>query len=183
MLYGSIRIGTERMDLVPTKERVHKGIALVPEGRRLFSDLTVRENLEIGGYSQPKANIPHSLERVLSLFPRLGVRLKQESSSLSGGEQQMLAIGRALMTEPKLLLLDELLLGLMPRMVDDCYITLQRLQSEGMTILLVEQNTQKALAVADEVSVLESGTVAWQGTAEEARQDSSIIEAYIGLRG
>ena len=182
VLSGSIRIGTERMDLVPTKERVHKGIALVPEGRRLFSDLTVRENLEVGGYSQPKANIPHSLERVLSLFPRLGVRLKQESSSLSGGEQQMLAIGRALMTEPKLLLLDELSLGLMPRMVDDCYITLQRLQSEGMTILLVEQNTQKALAVADEVSVLESGTVAWQGTAEEARQDSSIIEAYIGLR-
>ena len=181
VLSGSIRIGTERMDLVPTKERVHKGIALVPEGRRLFSDLTVRENLEVGGYSQPKANIPHSLERVLSLFPRLGVRLKQESSSLSGGEQQMLAIGRALMTEPKLLLLDELSLGLMPRMVDDCYITLQRLQREGMTILLVEQNTQKALAVADEVSVLESGTVAWQGTAEEARQDSSIIEAYIGL--
>jgi branched-chain amino acid transport system ATP-binding protein len=182
VLSGSIRIGTERMDLVPTKERVHKGIALVPEGRRLFSDLTVRENLEVGGYSQPKANIPHSLERVLSLFPRLGVRLKQESSSLSGGEQQMLAIGRALMTEPKLLLLDELSLGLMPRMVDDCYITLQRLQSEGMTILLVEQNTQKALAVADEVSVLEFGSVAWQGTAEEARQDSSIIEAYIGLR-
>tara|TARA_B110000196_G_scaffold90367_1_gene78215 strand:+ start:4169 stop:4876 length:708 start_codon:yes stop_codon:yes gene_type:complete len=182
VLSGSIRIGTERMDLVPTKERVHKGIALVPEGRRLFSDLTVRENLEVGGYSQPKANIPHSLERVLSLFPRLGVRLKQESSSLSGGEQQMLAIGRALMTEPKLLLLDELSLGLMLRMVDDCYITLQRLHREGMTILLVEQNTQKALAVADEVSVLESGTVAWQGTAEEARQDSSIIEAYIGLR-
>ena len=94
----------------------------------------------------------------------------------------MLAIGRALMAEPRLLLLDELSLGLMPRMVEDCYIALQQLQREGMTILLVEQNTQQALSVADDVTVLESGTVAWRGTAEKARQDTSIIEAYIGLR-
>ena len=178
---GSIWLGTERLDIVPTKERVHRGIALVPEGRRLFSDLTVRENLEVGGYTQPKANISHNIERVLSMFPMLVERLKQVSGLLSGGEQQMLAIGRALMTQPKLLLLDELSLGLMPRMVDDCYIALQQLQREGMTILLIEQNTQKALSVADEVCVLESGTVAWKGTAEEARHDSSIIEAYIGL--
>ena len=179
---GSIRISSERLDQVPTKERVRLGVALVPEGRRLFADLTVRDNLEVGGYSQPKENISHNLERVLTMFPRLGERLKQESGLLSGGEQQMLAIGRALMAEPKLLLLDELSLGLMPRMVEDCYIALQQLQREGMTILLVEQNTQQALAAADDVTVLESGTVAWRGTAEKARQDKSIIEAYIGLR-
>ena len=179
---GSIRINSGRLDRVPTKERVRLGVALVPEGRRLFSDLTVRDNLEVGGYSQPKENISHNLERVLTMFPRLGERLKQESGLLSGGEQQMLAIGRALMAEPKLLLLDELSLGLMPRMVEDCYNALHQLQSEGMTILLVEQNTSQALAVADDVCVLESGTVAWSGTAEQARQDPGIIDAYIGLR-
>jgi branched-chain amino acid transport system ATP-binding protein len=179
---GSIMIGSEQLDQVPTKERVRRGVALVPEGRRLFSDLTVRDNLEVGGYSLPKENISRNLERVLTMFPRLGERIKQESGLLSGGEQQMLAIGRALMAEPKLLLLDELSLGLMPRMVEDCYIALQQLLREGITILLVEQNTQQALAAADDVTVLESGTVAWQGTAEKARQDSSIIEAYIGLR-
>ena len=179
---GSIRISSGWLDRVPTKERVRLGVALVPEGRRLFSDLTVRDNLEVGGYSQSKENISHNLERVLTMFPRLGERLKQESGLLSGGEQQMLAIGRALMAEPKLLLLDELSLGLMPRMVEDCYNALHLLQSEGMTILLVEQNTSQALAVADDVCVLESGTVAWSGTAEQARQDSGIIDAYIGLR-
>lgn len=179
---GSIRMGAERLDQLPTKERVQRGVALVPEGRRLFPDLTVRENLEVGGYSRPKARIPQNLDRVLSLFPRLAERLGQQSGSLSGGEQQMLAIGRGLMAEPKLLLLDELSLGLMPRMVEDCYAALQQLRSEGITLLLVEQNTRQALAVADEVCVLESGSVAWRGTAEQARQDTGIIEAYIGLR-
>ena len=179
---GSILMETERIDQVPTKKRIQRGIALVPEGRRLFSELTVRENLEVGGYSHPKTRVSQNLDLVLSLFPRLGERLGQESVSLSGGEQQMLAIGRALMAEPKLLLLDELSLGLMPRMVEDCYIALHQLQSDGMTILLVEQNTRQALDVADDVCVLESGTVAWRGTAEQARQDSGIIEAYIGLR-
>ena len=179
---GSIWMGAERLDQVPTKERVQRGVALVPEGRRLFPDLTVRENLEVGGYSRPKARIPQNLDRVLSLFPRLAERLGQQSGSLSGGEQQMLAIGRGLMAEPKLLLLDELSLGLMPRMVEDCYAALQQLRSEGITLLLVEQNTRQALAVADEVCVLESGSVAWRGTAEQARQDTGIIEAYIGLR-
>jgi branched-chain amino acid transport system ATP-binding protein len=179
---GSIWMGAERLAQVPTKERVQRGVALVPEGRRLFPDLTVRENLEVGGYSRPKARIPQNLDRVLSLFPRLAERLGQQSGSLSGGEQQMLAIGRGLMAEPKLLLLDELSLGLMPRMVEDCYAALQQLRSEGITLLLVEQNTRQALAVADEVCVLESGSVAWRGTAEQARQDTGIIEAYIGLR-
>ena len=178
---GSILMGTDLINRVPTKKRVQRGIALVPEGRRLFSDLTVQENLEVGGYSHPKKNILHNLDQILSLFPRLGERLGQLSDSLSGGEQQMLAIGRALMAEPKLLLLDELSLGLMPRMVEECYIALNQLKNNGMTILLVEQNTRQALAVADNVCVLESGIVAWSGTAEQAKQDSGIIEAYIGL--
>ena len=179
---GSIHTGSRLLNLVPTKERVRIGVALVPEGRRLFYDLTVKDNLEVGSYSQPKENFLHNLERVLTIFPRLGERLKQESGLLSGGEQQMLAIGRALMAEPKLLLLDELSLGLMPRMVEECYNALKLLQNDGMTILLVEQNTSQALAVADDVCVLESGIVAWSGTAEKARQDSRIIDAYIGLR-
>ena len=124
---GSILMGTERLDQVPTKKRIQRGIALVPEGRRLFSELTVRENLEVGGYSHPKTRVSQNLDLVISLFPRLGERLGQESDSLSGGEQQMLAIGRALMAEPKLLLLDELSLGLMLRMVEDCYIALNQL--------------------------------------------------------
>ena len=179
---GSIRIGSERLDQVPTKDRVRMGVALVPEGRRLFSDLTVRDNLQVGGYSQSKEKITHNLEKVLRLFPRLGERLNQESGLLSGGEQQMLAIGRALMAEPRLLLLDELSLGLMPKMVEDCYNALRQLQSEGMTILLVEQNTSLVLEVADDVCVFESGKIAWTGTTEQARQDSGIIDAYIGLR-
>lgn len=179
---GSIRMGSIRLDEVATKERVQQGIALVPEGRRLFSDLTVLENLEVGGYSRPKPRLSQNLDRVMSLFPRLGERLGQQSGSLSGGEQQMLAIGRALMAEPQLLLLDELSLGLMPRMVEDCYAALQQLRSEGMTMLLVEQNTRQALDVADEVCVLESGNLAWQGTAAQAHQDSGLLEAYIGLR-
>jgi len=179
---GSIHTGSRLLNLVPTKERVRIGVALVPEGRRLFYDLTVKDNLEVGSYSQPKENFLHNLERVLTIFPRLGERLKQESGLLSGGEQQMLAIGRALMAEPKLLLLDELSLGLMPRMVEECYNALKLLQKDGITILLVEQNTSQALAVADDVCVLESGIVAWSGTAEKARQDSRIIDAYIGLR-
>ena len=170
------------MDEVATKERVRQGIALVAEGRRLFSDLTVLENLEVGGYSRPKTRLLQNLDRVMSLFPRLGERLGQQSGSLSGGEQQMLAIGRALMAEPKLLLMDELSLGLMPRMVEDCYAALQQLRSEGMTMLLVEQNTRQALDAADEVCVLESGNLTWQGTAKQARQDAGLLEAYIGLR-
>jgi len=179
---GSIRMGAMHLDQVATKERVRQGIALVPEGRRLFSDLTVLENLEVGGYSRPKPRLSQNLDRVVSLFPRLGERLGQQSGLLSGGEQQMLAIGRALMAEPKLLLLDELSLGLMPRMVEDCYAALQQLRSEGMTMLLVEQNTRQALDVADEVCVLESGNLTWQGTAAQAHQDSGLLEAYIGLR-
>jgi branched-chain amino acid transport system ATP-binding protein len=166
----------------PTRERVRAGIALVPEGRRLFSDLTVEENLAIGGYAQPKDRLSRNREIALELFPRLAERQGQAAGSLSGGEQQMLAIGRALMAEPELLLIDEVSLGLMPKMVDVCYRAIARLKEAGMTVLLVEQSTTRALAIADRVCVLESGRAVWQGSAAEAQGDPAMIDAYLGLR-
>ncbi len=161
--------------------RVKKRIALVPEGRRLFYNLSVRENLVVGGYSMPKEKSAAGMERVLALFPRLGERLQQAAGSLSGGEQQMLSIGRALMSEPKLLLVDELSLGLMPKMIDICYEAIAAFKEDGLTILLVEQSTQRALETADSVLVLESGREVWKGTAEEARRDSAMIDVLLGL--
>jgi branched-chain amino acid transport system ATP-binding protein len=162
-------------------DRVKMGIAVVPEGRRLFANLTVRENLIVGGYSLPAAKTKSGIDRVLDLFPRLGERLTQTAGLLSGGEQQMLSIGRALMSEPKLLLVDELSLGLMPLMIDVCYETLAGLKKDGLTIVLVEQSTQRALDMADRVLVLESGREVWQGEAAEARRDSAIIDVLLGL--
>ncbi|MBW2515477.1 MAG: ABC transporter ATP-binding protein, partial [Deltaproteobacteria bacterium] len=124
-------------------ERVRDGIAVVPEGRRLFPNLTVEENLIIGGYSQPRDFTREGIDRVLTLFPRLRERLDQLAGSLSGGEQQMLSIGRAMMSRPQLLLVDELSLGLMPKMIDICYEAISELKSKGLTILLIEQSTQR----------------------------------------
>jgi branched-chain amino acid transport system ATP-binding protein len=162
--------------------RVAGGIAVVPEGRRLFPSLTVRENLIVGGYSQPRANSRDGIDRVLALFPRLGERLGQLAGSLSGGEQQMLSIGRAMMSKPDLLLIDELSLGLMPKIIDICYEAITDLKSKGLTILLVEQSTQRALEVADRVCVLESGKAVWQGTADKARDNAGLIDALLGLQ-
>jgi branched-chain amino acid transport system ATP-binding protein len=161
-------------------ERVALGIALVPEGRRLFSDLTVDENLTVGGYGRPPAGDTAKRARVFGYFPRLFERRTQLAGSLSGGEQQMLAIGRALMAEPKLLLVDELSLGLMPRMVDLCLDALIKLKQEGLGILLVEQNTARALDVADRVCVLSSGGQVFQGTVAEARSADSLFRAFLG---
>ncbi len=157
------------------------GIALVPEGRRLFPDLSTEENLKIGGYHKSDQSYRKNREKVMELFPRLYERLEQLAGSLSGGEQQMLAIGRALMAEPRLLLIDELSLGLMPKMVDQCYRVIQQLKNQGMTLLIVEQNTHKALEVSDRVCILESGRSVWVGRAEDAKKDSKIIEAYMGM--
>jgi branched-chain amino acid transport system ATP-binding protein len=162
-------------------QRVAAGIGLVPEGRRLFAGLTVRENLVVGGYCRDKSLTSPNIEKVLATFPRLGERLKQQAGSLSGGEQQMLAIGRALMSQPKLLLIDELSLGLMPTMIDICYAAIQEFKSKGMAILLVEQSTRRALEVADEVTVLESGRNVWKGTAAEALGSTDMIDACLGL--
>jgi branched-chain amino acid transport system ATP-binding protein len=163
--------------------RVAAGIGLVPEGRRrLFSSLTVRENLVVGGYCRPVEETAFGIEMVLDTFPRLGERLHQRAGSLSGGEQQMLSIGRALMTQPKLLLVDELSLGLMPTVIDDCYGVIDDLKTRGMGILLVEQSTQRALEVADTVTVLESGRQVWSGTARQARHSTDMIDVCLGLK-
>jgi len=166
---------------LPAAQRAAAGLAIAPEGRRLFADLTVAENLQVGGYAQPRRAAARNRARVIELFPRLGQRLSQTAGTLSGGEQQMLAIGRALMAEPKLLMVDELSLGLMPKAIDLCYRALERLRGSGLTILLVEQNTRRALEVADKVCVLESGRATWQGNAAEARADPAMIEARMGL--
>src|SRR3954469_12356234 len=152
-------------------ERARLGVALVPEGRQVFPDLTVDENLTIGGYSFPADRDRGKRDRVFALFPRLHERRTQLAGSMSGGEQQMLAIGRALMSEPRLLLVDELSLGLMPKMVDLCLEALRKLNREGLTILLVEQNTARALDVAHNVCVMASGRSVFYGTAEGARRD------------
>ena len=180
---GSVSFGGRDITRISARARVGAGIALVPEGRRLFPDLSVEENLVVGGYSRPKARFAPNRDRVLALFPRLAERLEQQAGSLSGGEQQMLAIGRALMAEPKFLMIDEVSLGLMPKNVEICYQAIARLSAEGLTILLVEQNTAKALEIVDRVCVLESGREVWQGTAAEARHDPEMIDLYLGLSG
>jgi branched-chain amino acid transport system ATP-binding protein len=177
---GSLAVGGADITRMPALKRVQLGLALVPEGRRLFSDLTVAENLTVGGYSHSRADEKRNLARVFELFPRLFERRAQISASLSGGEQQMLAIGRALMSEPKLLLVDELSLGLMPKMVDLCIDALQKLNKEGLAILLVEQNTNRALDVADQVCVLASGRSVFTGSAEAARRDVDLLHSYTG---
>jgi branched-chain amino acid transport system ATP-binding protein len=168
---------------MPIRDRVRAGIALVPEGRKLFPDLSVEENLIVGGYTRSRAESESTKMKVYELFPRIAERRRQAAGSLSGGEQQMVAIGRALMAAPRLLMVDEVSLGLMPKMVDLCYQAIARLRQEGMTILLVEQSTQRALEISDQVCVLESGRAVWQGEAEEARGDPGLIEAYLGMGG
>ncbi|MCB5364161.1 ABC transporter ATP-binding protein [Pusillimonas sp. CC-YST705] len=162
-------------------DRVRLGLAISPEGRRLFKDLTVEDNLRVGGLVQPASHFTQDRDYVLGLFPRLGERLETLAGNLSGGEQQMLAIGRALMARPRLLMIDELSLGLMPKVIDLCYAALETLRNDGMTILLVEQNTTRALQVADDICVLESGRPVWQGKASDAMNDPSLTAAYLGL--
>jgi len=165
-------------------ERAALGIAHVPEGRRVFPSLTVMENLELGAYRRAaRASRKLALDEVLALFPILRERHRQLAGSLSGGEQQMLAIGRALMAEPRLLLVDELSLGLMPKMVDICLDVLMRLKREGLTIVLIEQNTARALDVADRVCVLSSGAQVFQGTSAEAKSAGSLFATFLGTAG
>jgi branched-chain amino acid transport system ATP-binding protein len=163
-------------------DRVGLGISLVPEGRQLFSDLSVDENLTVGGYAHPVSKDATKRDKVFATFPRLFERRTQLAGSLSGGEQQMLAIGRALMAEPRLLLVDELSLGLMPKMVDLCLDALMQLKREGLTIVLIEQNTARALDVADQVCVLSSGIQVYQGTAAEAKASGSMFAAFLGMQ-
>ena len=180
---GRVRLGTEDMTGMTPQQRVARGVAVSPEGRRLFGDMTVRENLIVGGLSRPRSATKGNLERVLALFPRLVERLDALGATLSGGEQQMVAIGRAMMAEPKLLMVDEVSLGLTPKNVDICYEAIDRLKAAGTAILLVEQNLPRALKAADRVYVLESGRLQWSGSALEARSSHDLLERILGQSG
>ena len=169
---GIVGIGASRI--------VSLGMALCPEGRRVFQQMTVRENLEMGGYSRPNTEIPASLEDVFMRFPRLKEREKQIAGTLSGGEQQMLAMGRALMSKPKLLMLDEPSMGLAPILVEQIFDIIKELHNTGTTILLVEQNAQMALSIADRAYVLGTGKITISGPAAEVLADDRVREAYLG---
>ncbi len=178
---GSIRLEGEELTRYPPHEIVSKGVVQVPEGRRVFGRLTVTENLEMGAFaiSDPRL-VRENLERVFNLFPRLKDRHKQVAGTLSGGEQQMLATGRALMANPRLLLMDEPSMGLAPVLVDSVFETIRRLNAEGTTILLVEQNARMALQVASRGYVLQSGAVVVSDAAENLRHNEMVREAYLG---
>ena len=177
---GSIVFNDE--SLVGTKAHnvVRKGLALCPEGRRVFLQLSVADNLEMGAYTRPNSEVVDSIAMVYDLFPRLKERYKQVAGTLSGGEQQMLAMGRAMMSKPKLLMLDEPSMGLAPILVDQIFDIIKDLHSKGTTILLVEQNAQKALSIADRAYVLETGRIVNTGTGEALLHDDSVRKAYLG---
>jgi branched-chain amino acid transport system ATP-binding protein len=175
---GHVVLDGRRLDGVRTHERVGDGIALVPEGRRVFPSLTVRENLLVGGYTNRPG--PWTLERVVELFPMLADKLGRPGGRLSGGEQQAVAIGRGLMANPRLLLLDEVSLGLAPIVVKQLYAELPRIREAGTTVLLVEQDVAQAMTVADRVSCLLTGTVALEGTPKDLSRDD-VRRAYFGI--
>ncbi len=177
---GSIRLEGRDITRASTDEIVGLGISHCPEGRRIFGALTVRENLMLGGITRSVAEVRSDLERILDLFPRLRERLSQHGGTLSGGEQQMLAIGRALMSRPRLLLLDEPSLGLAPIMVERIFEIIADLKRDGLTMLLVEQNVHHALDVADRAYVLESGRTTLDGPAAELRHDAQVEHSYLG---
>jgi branched-chain amino acid transport system ATP-binding protein len=162
-------------------ERVRRGICQSPEGRQVFGPLAIEDNLRLGAYTQPKAHVEQDLEKIYSLFPILKEKRRLPAGTLSGGQQQMLAIGRALMGRPKLLLLDEPSMGLAPLMVQEVFAVIKRLKGEGMTILLVEQNAFGALALADRGYVLETGTITLTGSGQELLTNEEVRAAYLGM--
>ena len=178
--HGTITLENQSLVDVPPHAIVSRGVAHVPEGRRIFNRLTVRENLMMGAYLRSDAGITGDLERVFGLFPRLAERITQVAGTLSGGEQQMLAIGRALMANPRLLLLDEPSMGLAPVLVEQIFDTIIDINRQGMTILLVEQNAAMALSIAHRGYVLETGSIALTGTAVELSDNADVRRAYLG---
>jgi branched-chain amino acid transport system ATP-binding protein len=178
---GSILFDGQSIEKLPSHIRVAQGITQVPEGRQLFTPLSVEDNLRLGAWSRRATDIEADIARIYALFPMLDSMRKMPAGALSGGQQQMLAIGRALMAKPRLLLLDEPSMGLAPILVDQILATIRGLKREGLTILLVEQNARAALAIADRAYVLETGRLTAQGTAAEIQIDQRVREAYLGV--
>ncbi len=180
--HGAVYLEGEELAKYPAHDIVYMGVAMVPEGRGIFSKLSVQENLDMGAFSRnDKAQISGDLERVFTLFPRLKERRNQVAGTLSGGEQQMLATGRALMAHPSLLLLDEPSMGLAPILVESTFETIQSINAEGTTILLVEQNATMALSVADRGYVLQTGEIVLSDSAENLKQNEMVQKAYLGI--
>ena len=177
---GSISFMGQSLARVPSHKIVSRGLALVPEGRRVFLQMTVEENLEMGAYTRSGKAVDEDLEKVYQQFPRLMERRRQVAGTLSGGEQQMLAMGRALMSQPKVLMMDEPSMGLAPILVEQIFEIIQNLHKAGTTILLVEQNAQAALSVADRGYVLETGRIVTSGTGAELLASPAIKKAYLG---
>lgn len=178
---GSVMFEGKEITKVPAHKIVSMGMAHVPEGRRVFAELSVYENLKMGAYTRKdRAEIDESLQNVYKRFPRLEERKNQMAGTLSGGEQQMLAMGRALMSKPKIILMDEPSMGLSPILVNEIFDIIQAVSESGMTVLLVEQNAKKALSIADRAYVLETGNIVLEGKAKDLLEDDSIKKAYLG---
>ena len=177
---GDIKFQDKSLPHIPAHAIVKEGLALVPEGRRVFLQMTVQENLEMGAFTRDGKDIEGSLKQVYELFPRLEERKKQVAGTLSGGEQQMLAMGRALMSKPKLMMLDEPSMGLAPILVEQVFEIIRSLHKAGTTILLVEQNAQMALSIADRAYVLENGQISLSGTGAELARSEQVRKAYLG---
>jgi branched-chain amino acid transport system ATP-binding protein len=178
---GAVRFDGRRIDGARPADIVAAGLVHVPEGRKLFPDLCVRENLELGSYRRGRADRARSMDHVLTVFPRLKARLGQRAGTLSGGEQQMVAIGRGMMGQPRLLILDEPSLGLAPLLVEEMFSLIRRLNQEGLTILLVEQNVVQSLELADAAHVMEHGRLALSGTGAELAANRELAKTYLGM--
>jgi branched-chain amino acid transport system ATP-binding protein len=178
---GEVRFDGERIDGMPPARIVERGLIHVPEGRRIFPNMSVRENLELGSYRRARANRARNIERVFGIFPRLRERDRQMAGTLSGGEQQMLAIGRGLMGEPRLLILDEPSLGLSPLLVEELFGLIARIAADGLAVMLVEQNVMQSLDLARRASVIENGRVVMEGEASVLKTDAALEKAYLGL--
>ena len=179
---GSVLLQGEDVTRLPPHAKANRGLVLVPEGRQLFPDMSVEENLEMGGYSKrARKREKQNLERVYALFPRLKERRQQKSSTLSGGEQQMLAMGRGLMQEPEVLMIDELSLGLAPVLAQQLFLTLGALRKQGLTIVLVEQNVHLALAISDYTYVFAEGRISIRGKSDDVARMDEVRRAYLGL--
>ncbi len=178
---GTIKMDGRDITATKVEARISSGLAIVPEGRRIFPDLSVHENLIVGGHVVSAKIMTDGIDYVYTVYPRLAERRNQAAGSLSGGEQQMLAMGRALISQPQLLIVDELSLGLMPKVVDECYAVLQTLKQNNIGVLLVEQNTERALSVADKIRVLEAGNLTWSGSATDAKNNNSLRQSLMGI--